>query len=109
MTQAEEHPWIPILKGQFADGKIGRRDFLRRATLLGVSATTAYAFVGRVTGMASVSKAQTVLPQGGQLRIGMRVHDIKDAHTISWTEGSNLARQIFDFLTRTDQDNVTRP
>ena len=109
MSKDAEHSWIPKLKQQFAEGKIGRRDFLRRATLLGLSASAAYAFAGRVTGTAPTRSARAAMPRGGLLRIGMRVHDIKDAHAVSWTEGSNLARQIFDFLTRTDQDNVTRP
>ena len=109
MSERKEHSSIPRLKQLFAESRIDRREFLRTTTLLGLSAGAAYAFVGRVTGDAVVPSARAALPQGGQLRIGMRVHDIKDAHVVSWTEASNLARQVFDFLTRTDQDNVTRP
>jgi peptide/nickel transport system substrate-binding protein len=104
-----EHSWIPKLKQLFAEGRLDRREFLRTTTLLGLSAGAAYAFAGRITGDAAVTSARAAMPQGGHLRIGMRVHDIKDAHVVSWTEASNLARQVFDFLTRTDQDNVTRP
>jgi peptide/nickel transport system substrate-binding protein len=109
MSEAKEHSWIPKLKQQFADGQIDRREFLRSATLLGLSAGAAYAFVGPVTGTRIIPSAQAAMPQGGHLRIGMRVHEIKDSHSVSWTEGSNLARQIFDYLTRTDHENVTRP
>jgi ABC-type transport system substrate-binding protein len=109
MSEGYEHGWIPKLKRLFAESRLDRREFLRTTTLLGLSAGAAYAFAGRITGDGVVPSARAAMPQGGHLRIGMRVHDIKDAHVISWTEGSNLARQIFDFLTRTDQDNVTRP
>src|SRR5215470_12138526 len=109
MSERTGHSWIPRLKLQFAEGRIDRREFLRTATLLGLSASAAYAFAGRIAGDRAIPSARAALPQGGHLRIGMRVHDIKDAHVVSWTEASNLARQVFDYLTRTDQDNVTRP
>jgi len=109
MSESREHIWISRLKQHLAEGRIDRREFLRTTTLLGLSATAAYAFAGRIAGDSAISRAHAALPQGGHLRIGMRVHDIKDAHVVSWTEASNLARQVFDYLTRTDQDNVTRP
>ena len=109
MSGGYEHGWIPKLKQLFAVGRLDRREFLRTTTLLGLSAGAAYAFAGRITGEGVVPSALAAMPQGGHLRIGMRVHDIKDAHIVSWTEASNITRQIFDFLTRTDQDNVTRP
>jgi peptide/nickel transport system substrate-binding protein len=109
MSGSSEHIWISKLKQHLAEGRIDRREFLRTTTLLGLSAAAAYAFAGRIAGDSAISRARAALPQGGHLRIGMRVHDIKDAHVVSWTEASNLARQVFDYLTRTDQDNVTRP
>ena len=50
MEERREHSYIPTLKQQFAEGKVDRREFLRTATLLGVAASAAYAFVGKVTG-----------------------------------------------------------
>ena len=50
MSEWREHSYIPKLKEQFCEGKIDRREFLRYSTLLGMSATAAYAVVGRVTG-----------------------------------------------------------
>ena len=65
MRDIKEHSYIPTLKQQFAEGKVDRREFLRTATLLGVSAGAAYAFVGKVTGEDFVSPAKAAMPKGG--------------------------------------------
>ena len=78
MSENRVHPGIPKLRQQFADGKIERREFLRYATLLGLSASAAYAFVGKITGEDFVAPAQAALPQGGTIRIGMRVQEITE-------------------------------
>jgi peptide/nickel transport system substrate-binding protein len=110
MRDAHEHALIPTLKRQLAERLIDRREFLRYATLLGVSAPAAYAAVRAITGqaLATPASAQT-LPRGGTLRIGMRCQDLKSPHTYSWIESSNSARQVLDYLTVTGPDNITRP
>ena len=50
MADPSEHPHVPTIKRQLAEREIDRREFLRAATLLGMSAGAAYAFVGEVTG-----------------------------------------------------------
>ena len=40
------HNYLPTLAQQFKDGKVSRREFLRTATLLGLSSATAYSIVG---------------------------------------------------------------
>ena len=100
MRNADEHVLIPTLKRQLADRLIDRREFLRYAALLGMSATAAYAFVRKVTGEPFVAPAAAqTLPKGGTLRIGMRCQDLKSPHTYSWVESSNSARQVLDYLT----------
>jgi peptide/nickel transport system substrate-binding protein len=77
------HPIIGHAGAEMADGKIARREFLRIATLLGVTAPVAY-------GMAGLSlpvMAQTAAPKkGGIIRLGMRVQDLKSPHTYSWIQ-----------------------
>ena len=107
MSERHEHPYIPRLQDELCEGRISRREFLRMATLLGVSASAAYGLLGLVDPGRGL--AQTALPKGGRVRVGMRVHEIKDPHTISWVEASNILRQNCDYLTRTGNDNVTRP
>jgi peptide/nickel transport system substrate-binding protein len=110
MRKADEHVLIPTLKRQLVDRLIDRREFLRYASLLGLSATAAHAFVRKVTGEPFVAPAAAqTLPKGGTLRIGMRCQDLKSPHTYSWVESSNSARQVLDYLTITGVDNVTRP
>ena len=111
MRAADEHPLVPTLKRQLVERQIERREFLRYATLLGMAAPTAYAFVAKVTGekLIAPAEAQGALPKGGTLRLAMRCQDLKSPHTYSWVESSNSARQVLDYLTVTGVDNVTRP
>lgn len=101
------NPNIPKLKGWYGDGKLSRREFLRQSTLLGLSATAAYSFVGLVAPEAA--RAQTAIPQGGTLRMGLRVLDITSPHNIAFNEGATSVRPVVDHLVRTGGDNITRP
>ena len=44
------HPYIPELIEELRRNRVSRREFLRTSTLLGLSATAAYAIAGRITG-----------------------------------------------------------
>jgi peptide/nickel transport system substrate-binding protein len=103
MTVSREHPYLPELRQQLGCGRIDRREFLRTATLLGVAAGAAYAMAG----LPAPARAQADLPKGGKIRIGMHVQEIKDPHTISWVEPSNVLRSTVQYLTVTDQNNIT--
>jgi len=111
MADNREHPYIPTLKRNLVERRIDRREFLRTATLLGMSASAAYAFAGKVTGESWVgsARAQSALPKGGTIRIGMRCQDLKSPHTYSWVQSANSGRMVYDYLTVTGVDNVTRP
>src|SRR3989442_1704464 len=110
MGHDHEHVLIPTLKRQLVERQIDRREFLRYATFLGMSAPAAYAFAGRIAGQPLVAPAVAQnLPRGGTLRLGMRCQDLKSPHTYSWIESANTARQVVDYLTVTGIDNVTRP
>ena len=51
------HAYVPELAEQLRKGEIDRREFLRTATLLGVSASAAYAMAGKLTGDYAVPQA----------------------------------------------------
>ena len=105
-----EHPYYEKLKEQLADGRLDRREFVRYSALLGVSASAAYAMAGKLTGEDFAPKAHAQdMPQGGTIRIAMRVLDIKNPHTFSWVMDSNVVRQVVSYLSKTGTDNVTRP
>lgn len=105
------HPYIPKLVDQLEARRVDRREFLRTATLLGVSAPAAYGIVGRVLGDGAVApaRAQGSPQAGGVLKISQRVPEVRNPHTFSWVYDSNIVRQVNDYLTRTGHDNVTRP
>jgi peptide/nickel transport system substrate-binding protein len=108
----KEHSYIPRLKEELREGKISRREFLRTATLLGVSAGAAYAFADKVAGggVSLMREARAAsMPQGGSIRIAMRVKDVANPHAYDWAEKSNICRQVCEYLTKTGQDNITRP
>ena len=52
------HPAVPELQEQLRTGDIDRREFLRTVTLLGVTASAAYAMVGRLTGQPLVPESR---------------------------------------------------
>src|SRR5258706_14140991 len=108
MRNADEHVLIPTLKRQLADRLIDRREFVRYAALLGMSATSAYAFVRKVTGEPFIAPAAAqALPKRAVLRIGMPCQDPKSPRTYSWWESSNSARHVLDYLTTTGCDHAT--
>ncbi len=114
MKPTKLHPMIPEVVNDFKKGKMDRREFLRTTTLLGVSATAAYAMASSILG-------KTILPDfistanaaeqkmGGVIRYGMVVQEMADPATFSWTEKANVARHIIEYLVETGPDNITRP
>lgn len=107
----QAHSYIPELCEQLKKGEVDRREFLRTATLLGVSASAAYALAGRLTGTTASRKAVAAETpkKGGTLRCAMRVQEMSDPATFDWTPKSNVARQVVEYLTITGPDNITRP
>lgn len=105
------HPYIPELCEALRKGRIGRREFLRTATLLGMSAAAVYNVAARLGGGSVLPRAaaQDAPKKGGMLRCSMRVQRMDDPATYDWTEMSNQTRHILEYLTNTGPDNITRP
>lgn len=109
--EVDKHRYVPKLIDDLKRGKMSRREFLRTTTLLGVSATTAYALAGKITGesLMPVARAQGTPTPGGSIRIAMVVQEMTDPATFDWVEKSNVARHMIEYLTMTGADNITRP
>jgi len=106
MSSLDEDPNVRLLKRELSDGLINRREFLRFATLLGMSVPAAYAFVGEPL----ASPARAAMPRGGTLRLGTRVKSLSDPATYSWSGYDALmTRQVCEYLTLTDANNITHP
>lgn len=92
------HPYIPKAMDSLKQGRISRREFLRLATLLGVSFATAQLLSGCSPPSAATSTAG--IKRGGKLKIGWPVGSPTDLDT-------NVLRQIYEHLTLTDKDNIS--
>jgi len=105
-TKGKIHPAIPEIKDDLDKGKITRRDFLRYATLLGMSAAAA----GQMIGLTWPKKVFAAQPKrGGRLRIAAPVQKVTHPAQFSWLTPSNQMRQVSEYLTFTDGKNITHP
>ena len=109
MSRLRQHPYIATLVQQYTTRAVNRREFLRTATLLGLSATTAYAIAGKIDGRSGTARAQSNKPKGGTLRLSTTVYDVKSPATASTTAHPLIYAQVVEHLTKTGADNVTRP
>ncbi|MBT6118080.1 MAG: ABC transporter substrate-binding protein, partial [Rhodospirillaceae bacterium] len=100
------HWLVPEMGEQLRKGQISRREFVQTAALLGVSAGAAYAMAG---GIAGTGAAWAQGKAGGTLRCAMQVQEMTDPAIFDWTEKSNVARHMGEYLTITGPDNITRP
>ncbi len=100
------HEDVVDVCSSYGEGACDRREFLRTLTLLGVSSASAYAAIG-ITDPHLAEAAE--VKRGGTLRLGMPVQELTDPALFDWTEKSNIARLMVQYLTHTPGDNVTRP
>jgi peptide/nickel transport system substrate-binding protein len=121
------HPAVPEAQEQLRQGRISRREFLRVATLLGVSVPAAYALAACGTaptaaptaapaagGATAAPAAATTVPatavkRGGILKVGVQVPAVDHPARFAWVFDSNEFRQVYEYLTETGADNITRP
>lgn len=133
---AQTHPYIPEAYDKLQQGKLSRRGFLRMATLLGLSASAAMvaaqcgapteaptqapaAGAGEEedTGAAAEEPTPTEvveeqtggIQRGGTHTKSMQLQLLDHPSRLSWVEGANIVRQLGEYLTLTDSNNVTHP
>ncbi len=98
------HPAARGYAREYSDGALSRREFLSRATTLGVSAAAAYGLVG-LTRPARAAAAQA----GGTLRIESTVKALKDPRTYDWPQMSNFTRGYLEYLVEYQTDGSFEP
>lgn len=112
------HPYIPEAFSSLRQGRISRREFLRTATLLGMSAATATlaAGCGATPPPSTATPAPTATPvaesikRGGILRVASQVFPVSHpARFFRLGQSANQFRHVFEYLTLTDKDNITHP
>ena len=94
------------LKQYLEDGKLSRREFVRYATLLGVSFFTALGMAGLPLPRRAFSAD---VRRGGTMKIATSVQKVTHPAQFSWVEPTNILRQVAEYLTLTDKNNVTHP
>lgn len=112
------HPAIPDAYDKLESGRISRREFMRFATLLGMTAATASIAAacaapggtGTDTETAGETTGAAGQPvRGGTITKSMQLQLLDHPARLSWVEGANVVRQLGEYLTETGSDNVTRP
>ena len=102
----KEHPWIHELEAYLRQGRVTRREFVRYAALLGMSVAAA----GQIAGLPRPKRASaTPAKYGGTLKASASVQKVTHPAQYSWINPSNQLRQVAEYLTYTDKNNITHP
>ncbi|SFP25658.1 ABC transporter substrate-binding protein [Tranquillimonas alkanivorans] len=99
------HPAAIMHAEEVREGKLSRREFLTRATALGVSATAAYGMIG----LQAPAKASEHAQEGGTLRVQMEVRALKDPRVTDWSQIANFFRGTLEYLVRYNNDGTFTP
>ncbi len=110
----DDHPKVHEAYEVMQDGRMDRREFVRVAALVGVSAGAAYAMAGIPSPAWALENSpfpadDPKAKKGGKLRVGMQVQKMEDSATYNWVEMSNQSRHVVEYLSMTGPDNITRP
>lgn len=108
------HPKVAEARDLMDKGRMNRREFVRLAALLGVSAGAAYSMAGLPSPAYALDSSpfpadDANAQEGGILKVAMQIQKMEDPATYSWVEMSNQTRHILEYLVMTGPDNVTRP
>ena len=95
------HPAALLYAREFSAGQLTRREFLTRATALGVSSVAAYGLIGVAAPIAA--QAAKV---GGVLRVGMEIKALKDPRLADWPHIANVYRGWLEYLVQYNADGT---
>ena len=96
------HPAAEMYARECRDGKMSRREFMTRATALGVAVPTAYGLLGLAAPEAVAQTPKT----GGTLRIQMELKALKDPRIADWSQISNFFRGWLEYLVQYNADGT---
>jgi peptide/nickel transport system substrate-binding protein len=97
------HPGARLFAEECRAGRLSRREFLTRATALGVSAPAAWGLLG----LTAPAMAQTP-KQGGTLRMEMETKGLKDPRTADWSQIANFTRGWLEYMVEYNADGSLR-
>lgn len=104
MNRPNIHPHILDLKSDLERGNLTRRQFLRYASLLGFSTIAS-------AGLLDLGRPREALAvtYGGKLKVSGILTGLKHPAQAKWLSPSQIFRHIAEYLTFTDENNLTRP
>jgi peptide/nickel transport system substrate-binding protein len=105
------------LKEAYRKGRISRREFLRKSALLGASLVAMNSFLAGCARQAQEAPPENGEPapapggvvRGGTLRASSVVSRVDHPARLSWVAPSNMLRNVFEYLSYTDEANITHP
>ena len=98
------HPAARAYATEVGVGTLDRREFLTRATALGVSIPAAYGLLG----LAAPARAQETPVKGGTLRTEMETRGLKDPRTADWSQIANFTRGWLEYMAEYEIDGSIR-
>ncbi|WP_444666425.1 ABC transporter substrate-binding protein [Cereibacter changlensis] len=104
MTFTTVHPAARAYAAEVRAGSMSRREFLTRASALGVASTAAYSLLGLVAPAAQAQEAKS----GGTLRMEMETKALKDPRTADWSQIANFTRGWLEYLVEYNNDGTFR-
>ena len=104
-TSKNLHPVAEMYAEEHKAGHMDRREFMSRATALGVSATAAYGMLG----LATPAHAGGHIQAGGTLRMQMEVRALKDPRTYDWTQIAMVTAGWLEYLVEYNNDGSFKP
>ncbi len=102
------HPAARTLAREHRAGQLTRREFLTRATSLGLTATAAYGLIGLLPAPARAQE-QRERQDGGTLRIQQDVRALKDPRAYDWPHMANVTRGWLEYLVKYERDGSLSP
>ncbi|MGY6632305.1 MAG: ABC transporter substrate-binding protein [Alkalilacustris sp.] len=103
-TTRRLHPAARRLAAEVTAGQLGRREFLGRATALGVGAASAYGLLGLVAPQSAAARHFPEGRAGGTLRIQMNLVSMRDPVVFDWSELANFCRGWLEYLVEYQPD-----
>ncbi|UWR50483.1 ABC transporter substrate-binding protein [Phaeobacter inhibens] len=100
ITGTDIHPAAKMYATETLAGKMGRREFMARATALGLSSVAAYGLLGLDAPVQAAGHKQ----DGGTMRMQMLVKPLKDPRTYDWSEMGNQSRGTLEYLVEYNND-----
>lgn len=105
LTGGRLHRAVRPMALETQQGRLGRREFLARATALGATSAAAFSLLGEA-GYAQPAKRPV---RGGTLRIVNEVYALKDPRTFDRMPMANFARGWLEYLVEYASDGTFRP